>query len=115
MCGCGRTSIPVPAASLAGPIWSKKMKGPIVVRSRWGRVRWTLNPPRSWVLGSRICRNGSSAMSLSIFDPPQHVDQIIGKDGFVVRGELGTSEPAPAAHHPALEIGMAGGFDHAGV
>ena len=28
MCGCGRTSMPRPGASCAGPIWSKKMNGP---------------------------------------------------------------------------------------
>ena len=44
--------------SLAGPIWSKKMNGPIVVRSRCGRVRWTLNPPRSWVVGQEGQQEG---------------------------------------------------------
>src|SRR5580765_7483621 len=112
ICGCGRTSMPVPAASLAGPIWSKKMNGPIVVRSRWGRVRWTLNPPRSWVVGSRVWRDGgSSVMSVSVFDPFQHVEQIAGKDHFVMASDFRAGEPAPAAHHPAFEIGVARGCD----
>jgi hypothetical protein len=44
---------PAARRSFAGPIWSKKMNGPTVVRSRCGRVRWTLNPPRSWVVGKQ--------------------------------------------------------------
>src|SRR3954470_6749478 len=103
--------MPVPASSLAGPIWSKKMNGPIVVRSRWGRVRWTLNPPRSWVVGSRVWRKRSSAMSVSFVDRLQHVDQVGGEERFVKGGERGTAEPAPVAHHPALELGMPVGRD----
>ena len=39
MCGWGRTSMPSPVDRCAGPIWSKKMKGPTIVRSLCGSVR----------------------------------------------------------------------------
>src|SRR4051812_11637775 len=54
--------MPLPGSSRAGPIWSKKMNGPIVVRARCGSVRWTLKPPRSWVVGSSVSRKGSSVI-----------------------------------------------------
>src|SRR5918994_504845 len=47
MCGCGRTSMPEPGASSAGPIWSKKTKGPMLRRSGEGSTRRTSNPPMS--------------------------------------------------------------------
>ena len=37
MCGCGRTSIPVPGAKRAGPMWSKKMNGPTILCGNAGQ------------------------------------------------------------------------------
>ena len=64
MCGCGRTSIPSPTLSTAGPIWSKKMNGPTIVRGRDGSVRWTLKPPKSCVTGVIVCRIRSSLVTM---------------------------------------------------
>src|SRR4051812_39756568 len=65
MCGCGRTSMPWPAGSRAGPNSSTKMKGPTIVRSRPGRVRLTLKSPRSWVTGVTSCSNAVSTVAIS--------------------------------------------------
>ena len=53
-------------------------------------------------------------MSVSVFDPRQHVEQVVGKDRLVMGGDLGAGEPAPVAHHPPLELGMAFGRDRPG-
>src|SRR5260221_2650383 len=60
MCGCGRTSIPRPAGSRAGPNSSTKMKGPTIVRCRPGSVRLTLKSPRSCVTGVMVWMIGDS-------------------------------------------------------
>src|SRR5258706_1504600 len=53
MCGCGRTSSPLPGSSATGPIWSKKTKGPTLRRSLAGRARRTMKPsPRSRTIGT---------------------------------------------------------------
>src|SRR5690606_15544266 len=79
MCGCGRTSRPAPGSSVAGPIWSKKMNGPIVRRSRLGRTRWTLKPPRSWVEGSRVWRKGSSFIAGLLVAPRPRTSHLARK------------------------------------
>src|SRR5437763_153291 len=53
MCGCGRTSSPLPGASATGPIWSKNTYGPTVRFFAAGRTRRTSKPlPRSRVRGT---------------------------------------------------------------
>ena len=47
MCGCGRTSTPCPGPKSAGPMWSKKMNGPMVCSPAAGSSRRTAKPPRS--------------------------------------------------------------------
>src|SRR5262245_54065170 len=44
--------MPSPSRNSAGPIWSKKMKGPTICRSGEGRARRTEKPPRSRVRGT---------------------------------------------------------------
>src|SRR4051812_6383642 len=88
MCGCGRTSTPPPGGRCAGPIWSKKMNGPTVVRSRCGSVRWTLNPPRSWVVGSSVWRIRSSAIV-----PPYRHSRESGNPASLLRGQEEAGPP----------------------
>src|SRR5258706_8992853 len=53
MCGCGRTSTPLPGANVTGPIWSRKTKGPTMRRCTEGSARRTSKrSPRSWVRGT---------------------------------------------------------------
>ena len=49
MCGWGRTSVlrGTPAGICAGPMWSKKTKGPTLRRRMKGKSRPTSNPPKS--------------------------------------------------------------------
>src|SRR3974390_511012 len=47
----------------AGPIWSRKMNGPTIRRSVWGRTRPTKNPPRSCVCG--VSRRSTVGMALA--------------------------------------------------
>src|SRR4051812_19224478 len=54
MCGCGRTSMPRPAGSRAGPNSSTKMNGPTIVRCFDGSARFTLKSPRSCVTGAIV-------------------------------------------------------------
>src|ERR1017187_1388521 len=61
MCGCGRTATPSPGAKIAGPKWSKKMKGPTIGASSDGRRRCTSKPPRSLVCGLRTVAIGEDA------------------------------------------------------
>src|SRR5690349_11714350 len=70
MCGCGRTSMPCPAGSRAGPNSSTKMKGPTIVLSRLGSVRLTLKAPRSWVTGAIVWRTGVSIVAIAVLLPP---------------------------------------------
>ena len=51
MCGCGRTSMPVPIRNSAGPIWSKKMNGPTICFSR--RRQGTAHLETAEVAGAR--------------------------------------------------------------
>ena len=51
ICGCGRTSMPLPGANSAGPIWSKNMKGPTILSGKPGSSRLTSKSPRSLVWG----------------------------------------------------------------
>src|SRR4051794_15841959 len=64
MCGCGRTSMPRPAGSRAGPNSSTKMNGPTIVRCRPGNVRLTLKSPRSCVTGVMTCSNAASTVAI---------------------------------------------------
>src|SRR4029434_3378084 len=50
--GWGRTSMPWPGLKTAGPMWSKKMKGPTRRRLEEGSRRRTEKPPRSRGLAS---------------------------------------------------------------
>src|SRR5688572_23111633 len=71
MCGCGRTSMPFPGASCAGPMWSKKTNGPTLLRAA-GSSRSTLKPPMSRLRPAMIrsiaavavrgCESGSLAL-----------------------------------------------------
>src|SRR6266516_4480366 len=47
MCGCGATSIGLPEAKLIGPKRSKKHQGPIMRRSRTGKILRTVRAPTS--------------------------------------------------------------------
>src|SRR5687768_4262949 len=51
MCGCGRTSRPLPGSKTAGPRWSKKMNGPTSLCGWLGSRRLTVNPPTSLMCG----------------------------------------------------------------
>src|SRR6185437_16959204 len=61
--------MPLPGAKSAGPIWSRKTKGPTMRRSAAGRTRATVNPPRSRGRGAMIASIASgmigSAMASS--------------------------------------------------
>src|SRR5690606_20659741 len=70
MCGWGRTLIAsAPAANSAGPISSRKMKGPTMRRAWKGSTRPTSNPPRSlrraWITISIIASPPATAGGLS--------------------------------------------------
>src|ERR1700733_6192813 len=54
MWGCGRTLRPSRARNSAGPMWSRKTKGPTRRRLILGRARRTEKPPRSLLEGSII-------------------------------------------------------------
>src|SRR5260221_624399 len=55
MCGCGRTSSPLPGASATGPIWSKNTNGPTLRFCAAGSERRTVKPsPRSRVRGTMM-------------------------------------------------------------
>src|SRR3569623_2884864 len=109
MCGCGRTSMPVPTSRCAGPIWSKNRNGPTMVRGLDGKVRWTLKPPRSCVVGVIVCSTKSS--STACLQRGEHLGEILGKDGFGPVGQLVAGEPAMRLHHAAFELGMRGGVN----
>ena len=53
ICGCGRTSRPTPGSSVAGPMWSKKMNGPIRRAAMAGSTRRTVRLPTSRRCGLR--------------------------------------------------------------
>src|SRR5690349_3809475 len=72
MCGCGRTSMPRPAGSRAGPNSSTKMNGPTIVRSRAGSVRLTLKSPRSCVTGVITCSNAVSIVAMLVLLRPSN-------------------------------------------
>ena len=59
MCGCGRTSRPLPGPSCTGPNWSRNTKGPTARRAALGNARWTMKPsPRSDGWGVITCIGG---------------------------------------------------------
>ena len=47
MCGCGRTSSPCPGSNSAGPMRSRKMNGPTILRHADGSTRGTTRGPYS--------------------------------------------------------------------
>src|SRR3569623_3093718 len=102
MCGCGRTSMPVPTSRCAGPIWSKFRNGPSLVRGVDDRVRWTLKPPRSCGVGVIGCSTKSSSMRR--LQRGEHPGEILGEDGFGPAGQLVAGEPAMGLHHAAFEL-----------
>src|SRR5262245_18566744 len=55
ICGCGRTLMPPPIRNSAGPIWSKKMKGPTICVWAAGSARRTSKPPRSRARVTMTC------------------------------------------------------------
>ena len=65
MCGCGGTSITFTPSWYTGPKTSMKHHGPTSRRSRRGRSRRTVMPPRSTVMGAISCRAGADG------SPPQ--------------------------------------------
>src|SRR5690242_19135452 len=77
MCGCGRTSMPRPAARSTGPKWSRNTNGPTCRRKRNGSKRRTTKPsPRS-------CRRGSMTRSdarvMAIYQSTNGHDAIAGR------------------------------------
>src|SRR5262245_53850810 len=81
MCGCGRTSMPWPAGKAAGPMWSRKMKGPTVRWGKPGRTRRTSRPPMSRLWGlSSVKALASIAGTASVEAPvlPHHPGAFVG-------------------------------------
>src|SRR6185312_4126214 len=85
MCGCGRTSTlrGKPGWKAAGPMWSKKMKGP-TIRWEWnGNTRPTSKPPRS-------LRRWS--MTRSIMPHPNFLSREAGEEGLPLRAHVGADQ-----------------------
>src|SRR5262245_18824137 len=72
MCGCGRTSRPLPASKRVGPNSSQKMKGPTMRFSTAGSARRTMKlSPRSRGLGAMVAITGPpSGMTSGCFSSP---------------------------------------------
>src|SRR5690606_36217934 len=97
MCGCGRTSKQTPGPSSAGPIWSKKMKGPTRRRSREGNTRRTSKPPRS--RGRASIRSSMAAAFVST-----HFGSFAGRVPLMVRGLERFSSPLDSGSSAAGQL-----------
>src|SRR6266478_9562313 len=95
MWGWGRTSSPCPERNTAGPIWSKKMKGPTIRRRIDGKARRTSNPsPRSRVRGRMTVSIGDAGSRSS--NGSSGVRQVISPPG-------GTMPRADTGFYPDVD------------